>query len=199
MHNRCHGIILFFAVLPLLAAIAITSACRPDSGAVMVSAPDMTPSLAGDGTAKNNMKTCDSVEVRLTGVTTEFYKQGVSFDDPPKINVAPRVTGLPVTVTALGPVLGSMDSKSVKTELACTPKGVVLTATLTRSADYHAASAKNVLWRPRIEAEIVPRGPEVTLEVTWRIRLTTGEELDHAQTPPYPDTKYPLTVTETIR
>jgi hypothetical protein len=102
-------------------------------------------------------------------------------------------------ITAVGPVLGSMDSKNVKTDLACTPKGFVVTATLTRSADYHAASAKNVLWRPRINAEVILQEQEVTFKVTWRMRLTTGEELDHAQTLPYPDTKYPLTVMETIR
>lgn len=104
-----------------------------------------------------------------------------------------------VTVVAVGPILGSMDSRIVTTDLTCTSKGVMLTATIERSADYHGGVHKNVLWRPRLEAAVVRRIPEVIFQVTWKMRLATGVELDHAQTPPYPDQRYPLTLTKTIR
>ncbi len=156
--------------------------------------------------AQEIMKTCAGMEARLINISAEFVKK-VLLDTRPEIAIIPTppssttpgAAGKAVTVIALGPVLGSMDSPTVETDLACTAKGVVLTATITRSADYHGAAAKNVLWRPKIEIAVVLRQPEGIFEATWRMRLTTGAEMDHARTPSYPDQKYPITVTTTVR
>jgi hypothetical protein len=37
-----------------------------------------------------------------------------------------------------------------------------------------------------------------TVSITWRMHLTTGGEVDRAQTPPYQYQNYPVTVTRTI-
>ena len=103
-----------------------------------------------------------------------------------------------VTLVASGPVLGSMDSKQVHTELVCLPKGVAVTATLTRSAEYRGATTKNVLWEPRIEIVAVVRQPEVTFSATWKMRMSNGNELSHSRTPPYPEHEYPIVVTKII-
>jgi hypothetical protein len=106
----------------------------------------------------------------------------------------PSASGKAVTVIALGPVLGSMDSPEIKTDLACTAKGLVLTAIITRSANYNGGVRQNQNWRPRIEMALYLRQPEVLFKAIWKMRLTTGVELDHAQTPPsYPDQQYPIT------
>jgi len=103
-----------------------------------------------------------------------------------------------VTLLASGPVLGSMDSKQVQTELVCLPNGVALTATLTRSVEYEGATAKNVLWQPRIEIVAVPRQADVTFSATWKMRLSSGSDLSHSRTPPYPEHQYPIRVTKII-
>jgi len=107
--------------------------------------------------------------------------------------------GKAVTVIAVGPVLGSMDSHEIETRLECTTNGFALTATITRSADYSGSALKNLLWRPRIELAVVLKKPNVIVEVTWKICLTTGADLNHAQTPPYSEQKYPITTVKTLQ
>jgi hypothetical protein len=103
-----------------------------------------------------------------------------------------------MTVIAVGPILGSMDSQDVATSIQCTRAGVALTAAITRSAEYHGGVKKNVLWRPRIKLVVVPLRTGATISITWRMHLTTGDEVDRAQTPPYQYQNYPVTVTRTI-
>ncbi len=103
-----------------------------------------------------------------------------------------------VTVMAVGPVLGSMDAPEVKTASACDAKGVVVTATTTRSAEYVGGMLKNVLWRPRLEIVLAPRPAGTDLTTTWKMRLTTGAEVQHAWTPTYPEAKYPVSLTTRI-
>lgn len=159
--------------------------------------------------AQEIMKACAGMEVRSIDISAEPdrkvlldatpEKPAIQIVPAPPSSTTPGASEKVVTVIALGPVLGSMDSPKVETCLACTAKGVVLTATITRSADYHGAVLANIIWRPKIEIAVALRQPEIILATTWRMRLTTGAELAHAQTPPYPDQKYPITVTATVR
>ena len=103
------------------------------------------------------------------------------------------------TLTALGPILGAMDFPEVKYTLLCTAKGAAFIATITRSADYHGSVLANVYWRPKIKIALIIRETEVTFDTTWKIRLSSGAELSHAQTPPYRARKYPIVLTKTIR
>ncbi len=153
------------------------------------------------GIARENTNTCAGFEVRQTVVSIEIERPSffLSNPSPKKITIAPAKDSASTTekwarVVAVGPVLGSMDSGEVKTDVACTTKGIVLTATITRSANYHGAVLQNVLWRPRIEIEVALPQPNVHVEATWMMRLTNGAVLNHAQTPPYPDITYPITV-----
>jgi len=106
------------------------------------------------------------------------------------------------TLIAIGPVLGSMDSRDVATDVATdvaySGGRLTLTATITRSADYQGGVHKNVLWRPRISVLLAPQRARLTFRVVWRMRLTTGTEVAHTRMPPYPPQTYPLVVTKTV-
>lgn len=174
-------------MMPLAAAIASTLFCL----------------LAAPANAQT-IRACAGVEVRSTEVSVDNARRALLHDKQAKIEIlaaqVPATTEDPtIMVVALGPVLGSMDSSEVSTQLACSERGIVLTATITRSADYHGATAKNILWNPKITMVFRLHQPEIVLQTTWRMRLTTGAELDHARTPPYPEQEYPITVTKTVR
>jgi len=157
--------------------------------------------------AQEVTKRCAGADVRLIGVAAQVEQGAPPDDAPERIEVvsAPSSAtgrdsaGKAVTLIAVGPVLGSMDSREVETELRCTAKGPVLTVTITRSADYHGGVHKDVLWRPRIEIAVAPRRRNLAFQTIWAMRLTSGAELKHAQTPPYPERKYPINVTKIIR
>src|SRR5579863_861416 len=148
--------------------------------------------------AQETPKTCAGVEVRTVHVSIELDR-GDSFLPDPSPKIA-EVPGKIETLTAIGPPLGSMDSSQLQTALACTQKGIALTATITRSANFQGAVLQNVVWRPRIQIEVGLHQAEVIVATTWRMRLTTGAEVNQAETPaaPYPDQQYPITVTKIL-
>jgi hypothetical protein len=111
----------------------------------------------------------------------------------------PIALGKAGNLVALGPVLGSMDSSKILTEIDCSIYGVHLTAFVTRSADFNGAVHKNIIWRPAIEISLRLREPEIVVETTWRMRLTSGLEVDRAQTPGYRAQSYPITAMQTLR
>jgi len=145
------------------------------------------------------VKVCPSLKVRSVKVSPQLLK-----DLPRNAQQATIETEASaretkeITVVAKGPVLGSMDSEKLSTDLACSNDGLVFTATITRSANYHGAVAQNVLWFPRITIVVGPLQREIALQTVWNMRLTNGRMLDHARTPPYPEQKYPITVTKTL-
>ena len=155
--------------------------------------------------SKGIVKTCAGLEIRSIDLS---YDQSLSANDA--AHGAVDIEAVPtqgstttsdsrvLTVSVLGPVLGSMDSPNVKTNLTCAAKGLLLTATLTRSADYRGAVLADVNWRPRIEIVVVLHRPKILLQTAWRMRLTTGAELNHAQTSPYAEQRYPITASKTI-
>jgi hypothetical protein len=155
--------------------------------------------VSPDANAQEGVKSCPSVEVRSINESgrpvrnlpldtkQETIETGVS-----------KAEAQDVTIVARGPVLGSMDSEKLSTALACTRDGFVLTATITRSANYHGAVRQNVLWSPEIIIVIVPRQPAVVAQTIWKMRLSNGKELGRARTPPYLQQDYPITVTQTV-
>lgn len=175
-------------------------------GVAIVCSLDLSGNRAN---AQEIMKTCAGASVQSISLSAEPERE-ILLDSTPekptiKIIPAPQPTmpggsaGKAVTIIALGPVLGAMDSSKVETDLACTAKGFVLTATITRNADYDGSVLANIIWRPKIEIAIFPRRPEVIVETKWRMRLTTGAELGHARTPPYPEQKFPISVVAIVR
>ena len=150
--------------------------------------------------AQGRVKTCVGVDVRSVTETFQIMRSMGMDPKPDTINVVSNGPEGKVTVVAFGPLLGPMDdSTDVKTDLACTQNGLELTAMITRSANFHGAIAQNVIWVPRITIVLALRQPEIAVQAIWRMRLTTGAEQTHAQTPPFPDRAYPITVTETVR
>jgi hypothetical protein len=101
-----------------------------------------------------------------------------------------------ITIVAHGPVLGSMDSETLSTDLACSDAGLVLSATITRSADYQGALRQNLLWFPQITIVVVPLTQDMVLQANWRMRLTNGTMVESFRTPPYPEKKCPIKVTK---
>ena len=154
-----------------------------------------------DGWAADVMKSCDGVDIRVVDVGSELEGLQQSDARPHLIVAAPasdpedqgeRVT----TITAFGPMLGSMDSHDVRASIACTATGFALTALITRSEHYNGAILANILWRPKITVRVIKPRPEMTMAAVWAMRLTNGAPLARARTPPYPELQYPFAVLE---
>jgi hypothetical protein len=156
--------------------------------------------IGTDANAQEIIKTCAVVEVRSIHMSVDIETKDYLDAAPAEIEVLPTTAaGERVMVIALGPSLGSMDSNEVRTDLACTQKGILLTAIITRSSNYHGATAKNVPWNPKFNIEIVLHQPEVIFQTIWRMQLSNGTEVDHAQTSPHSEVKYPIIITKTLR
>lgn len=69
-----------------------------------------------------------------------------------------------------------MDSRDVKTSLGCSATGLVLTATITRSAYYNGSAAKNLFWRPIIAIAAILYQLGAVFDVEWRMRLPNGKQ-----------------------
>ncbi len=155
-------------------------------------------SLPPCANAQGGAKTCPGVVVRSETMTFEIMRFTGKDPMPDTINVMSNGPEGEVTIAVFGPLLGPMDSSDVKTDLACKWNGIELAEKITRSANFHGGVLSNVIWLPKITIVLALRQPEITIQAIWRMRLTNGVEQTHAQTPPYPDRKYPITITETV-
>lgn len=152
---------------------------------------------------QQSTKTCTGFDVRSIDISRVSDEKNLFDSMPARIEIGSQErdnADKVVTVYALGPILGSMDSFGIKTDLACSTNGFVLTATISRSGNYIGTTAKNVLWRPKINVAIILRKPgqDIEVKVRWRMRLANGREIYRAQTPPYPEQKFPIIVTTTF-
>src|SRR5438309_727354 len=96
---------------------------------------------------------CLGLSVRSMDVSSKVEPEHIA-NPRPEISQESASAGNTVTLVAIGPVLGGMDSPDVKTDLACTTDGVAVTATITRSANYTGSILRNVIWRPSISMTI---------------------------------------------
>jgi hypothetical protein len=158
--------------------------------------------------AQEIIKACAKAEVQSLDIAEESEMEILleEMSQEPSIEIvgssSPTSTSKGIkklVVVALGPMLGSMDSHQVETDLKCTEKGLALTVMLTRSAYYQGSHLKNVLWKPKIQLTMVLHQPEAILETTWKMRLTTGAPVHHTRIPPYPDQKFPIILSKTLR
>ena len=157
--------------------------------------------LAGRASAQEPTTRCGGVEVRLIDVSYDFARNA-GLDKKTKTIESTAVAAAAqgnITVVARGPVLGSMDSPKVSAELTCTGDGVALTSTITRSANYQGDVRQNELWLPRITIAVALGQSHVVLQTVWKMRLTNGQDPDHARTPPFAEEKYPITIRKTLR
>ena len=145
------------------------------------------------------MKACVHVDVLSLSVSTMLLRDFGPDTVPEKIAVYAGEQGEPsVTVNLFGPVLGSMDSTDVIPEITCTEGGLEVATTVTRSATFKDSAARNVPWRPQISIHASLRNEHVAFRAVWRMRLSTGEEIARARTPPYPEQNYPIIVIRTL-
>jgi hypothetical protein len=89
-----------------------------------------------------------------------------------------------------------MNSPEVKTDLACSPDGVTLGVIIQHYGD--GDTFKNALWRSKITLGLTLR-EDAVFQTIWKMRRPDGTELDRFQTAPYPEQKYPITVTKMLR
>lgn len=146
----------------------------------------------GSAGGEGALAECRSVEVRSLTVAT--VRAETSGGIKPEAIEESSLSGGEMTtqVTVFGPPLGSMDSPSIQTEVGCWPSGVVLTATITRSAAFNGAVLQNALWQPRIRLLMRLRQRHVPFRTVWRMRSTEGVELTFAQTPPFQGRRFPI-------
>lgn len=160
----------------------------------------LTLQLAGTlASAQDLQNDCAAAQVQIIRVAA-IHERSFELDAKPEIGIVSSSLiekgskNKVISVVALGPILGSMDSATVKTILTCTEKGFALTAIITRSADYDGSVTANIIWRPKIEIVVAARRPSGIAEATWHMRLSNGNEVRQARTPGYPDQLYPYTV-----
>lgn len=161
---------------------------------VLIAINLLTSSVYADEIIKN----CLDGEVRSVDVSAEVVQIAPTNAKPEIIEIV-TTKGKTTGVIARGPVLGSMDSPKLKTNLSCTKTGISLVATIVRSEHYIGATLQNQFWHPLIRVEITPYSSERVFEFTWKMQLTNGKEIRRARTPPYPDQEYPIVLTKMIR
>ncbi len=148
---------------------------------------------------KAALAVCRSIEVRSLLVSAERARTSRDIKAA-AIDVAPlKDGGLTSQLTVLGPPLGSMDSPVIATEVACSPSGVVLTATIMRSAGFNGAVLQNALWQPMIRLSVRLLRADVLFRTIWHMRRTDGRELTFAQTSPLPGRRFPLVLTRRLK
>lgn len=153
--------------------------------------------------ASEPLITCSRIEVLSLNSSSVGEREHVAAPNPlvkVKFESKGRVrtpAGI-VHIIAIGPVLGSMDSRAVRIHSVCTKTGVSLSATITRSAFFHGSVLQNLIWRPQIAIVARLPSPEASFKITWRMRLTNGVEVSHAQTPTYPMQRYPVILVRQI-
>jgi len=155
----------------------------------LVSIPSSAP--------QEGIEQCGGVIVIRSSVSSEVPNEGFYGGASPTLNIVPGPTS--TVIDAVGPLLGSMDSDSVPTELTCTTTGLMLIATITRSAEYDGAVEQNIQWYPIVKIEVKLQQPTAGIQVTWAMRLSNGVVVDHTHPWPYSGQPYPLTVTTTIQ
>lgn len=163
--------------------------------------PSTTTSAQGGSETPTNV--CSTVTV----ISTNAWAQqiGASDDVTPVIQAVTDQSGdnassgaQTVTVTIVGPALGSMDSADIGTQVVCTATGISMSGTITRSADFAGAALQNVNWRPWVQLALQLHQPRIDVDASWQMQLTTGAEVTDAETPPYGDITYPLYLSATI-
>src|SRR5436190_11956547 len=92
--------------------------------------------------AQVSVKVCESIEIRSVTVSTppEPWTPDAQTVRLPATQVS-QVTESQVQILMSGPVLGAMDSLKLGLDWKCRKDGVVLTATIIRSADFHGTVA----------------------------------------------------------
>lgn len=146
--------------------------------------------------AAENVLDCSSVGVRSLTVSVEVVTTAPRNAIPETINV--DTIGNTQQIVSRGPVLGSMDSPEISTDLVCDKNGITLRATITRSANYNGAVRQNENWWPKITVDLSHQPSDTVFQTIWEMRLTTGVKVTRAKTPAYPERVYPITVTKTI-
>ncbi len=104
-----------------------------------------------------------------------------------------------ISLAAIGPVLGNMDSDVLMLHPACEARGLVLTSTITRSADYYGGVQKFAPWRPELDMQIVQAERGAVVTVVWKMRLISGIEVQRGDLPTGLGYDFPITSRLSLR
>jgi hypothetical protein len=139
---------------------------------------------------------CPAAEVRAMAQAIAVRAEDLAEPAPAVSIVAAALDA--VTLAARGPILDALHRRDVAYRVDCTASGLAIEATIVQLTRERGAVLKNILWQPTITLQATPSGPIAEVRATWRMRLPDGTELDRAQTPPYAERTYPITVATTI-
>jgi len=114
-----------------------------------------------------------------------------------------------IHVTAEGPILDSIASTQVTTRIDCTEWEVQITADIWqsektdaehewKSAGYTGNFAKETLWRPAYDFNLVTSTPSVPLHFEWKLHDKNGALLSQTQMHGVPEQNFPLILDKEI-
>jgi hypothetical protein len=160
-----------------------------------------TLSLVGRSSyATEYVKTCSTAEILSVTVSEDRDWQThhdflpiVKATTPKPTSNAQNVGEKILELTAFGPKLSVLDSREIDTIISCDEKGFTLSLTVTHSGE---AAIKNIPWRPKLVARVVPRHSGITARTVWHVRSNDGRELDRL--PFNPPIKLPIEVTKKL-
>ena len=111
----------------------------------------------------------DDIDKLYYSLPTTLIEAAIPMEFKPE-----RGEKFPVRMVALGPVADVDYSRSVQTDVSCTARGFLVTATLTFGIMPFVL--RHWRWRPQITIVAVPLRSGVTADVKWQVRL--GKELE---------------------
>jgi hypothetical protein len=148
--------------------------------------------------ARRPGKTCNWGEIKSISVQRMVFSHlspglGI-YAQPTRKELGPSVSlERSLELLVVGPVLSLLDSEDIQTEVSCTKRGFVVTASITH---IDGAALKNPPWLPGLKILGIKKRPALTAQVRWRMHLDDGTQLDHV--PGDPSTRLPLLVTKEI-
>jgi hypothetical protein len=144
--------------------------------------------------AQESVKHCASVDVKSI-IVSQAKQAAESANLEPSIaldsvsSIESRQLGIEkLEFSAFGPILTTLDSNEIRTDVSCLENGFAVTAMISH---VESPVLKNPSWRPRIRIIAVRMNKNTKVQIKWRM-VEDGAELDRV--PSEPVVKLPLVV-----
>lgn len=182
-----------YAALGLVGAVVLTLLFFAVTGSGQRTEPCSGPNLPGVGPVHVSTLVQRGTE---TGVPSPDRVEVQALNPSP---ATPRMPGDSQMVVAIGPLLGSMDSPDVKTNVACSADGdVTISAMISRSHNFTGSVTRSISWRPKLTFAVSPIKPSTRVSVVWTMSLDSGSPVHITVTPPFDLQVYPITASTLI-
>lgn len=156
-----------------------------------------------DGSS-GDVVTCRDASVTKSAIATEFLMDASEAARHPVAVVRNASIGNSAddamrdhrtSITIIGPVLGSMESKAVVPSWDCDGDALELRATIIRDARYPSSFLKNVPWRPRFDLTIVLKAESFAFALEFNMVSSDGAPVRRARKAPADEIAYPIDMT----